>query len=723
MKMNLSKFKKISSDGKTTTMMHPSGHKIIISNQTLSPKMRGELAALPHFDGGGNVADNDVTDQNKAYLANKYPKFPEGNASGQGNNSASVQDAPAKEENDANQHELNRMTSGQSGTAPPPDNHAQLKSIEDAVNEYKGGKLKKFSGGGETAPTPTPSPIPPDAGDDDPMNDPILAGKHQKAYMPPPTKQAKGGQIQQYAAGTPDGGAESEQDSPDQIAQDAAIKSAPQQNSPSQQGQNIPVGQKIGKILGESVRNSPQAQALRATAKGAAALKGFASDVANGVSSGLDDPDAQNTPSAPQQNSGPVGVPVPAQQGGQQDTPNTSPADNGTTAKPTDPSNLPSDPYQAFTQGVNQQLGGIQEQAANAGTIGQQQSSITDAYANMRDQATQKFLGDYDALNTERTNAAQDLKNGMISPENYWNNHSKVMTGIGLILGGFGGQGTANFVNEMMNRDMEAQKANLGAKQSLLDANLKQFGNLQQATAMTGIMQRDALSAHLDSVSQKYAGTQAGAIAAQTSGQLKQQASGTLRQMAMMKTLQDMGNQPNAKNDPDAQIAHQIGVLRVMNPEAAKEAESRMTPGFGSGMGTIPLTPDDRAKLDSGVNFQQQMNRFINWTKTHSGDLNPADRNYGEALAAQLQGSYRNVTNGGVYKEGEQHFIGNVIDSEPTKFLNSVRVLPKLQAVQQESAAQLNNFSRQRGAGPYRGVASPQQSNQNYMPKSAQPIK
>lgn len=50
--IDLKKFKKIKSDDKTSTLQHPDGHSITIVHALLSPKMRGDVHALPMADGG-----------------------------------------------------------------------------------------------------------------------------------------------------------------------------------------------------------------------------------------------------------------------------------------------------------------------------------------------------------------------------------------------------------------------------------------------------------------------------------------------------------------------------------------------------------------------------------------------------------------------------------------------------------------------------------------------
>ena len=142
-------------------------------------------------------------------------------------------------------------------------------------------------------------------------------------------------------------------------------------------------------------------------------------------------------------------------------------------------------------------------------------------------------------------------------------------------------------------------------------------------------------------------------------------------------------------------------ILRMSgNAPIADDKASRHFPGI-NGSASIPLTTGDREEITSGLAFQKELGRFIDWTRGHSGDLNPKDREYGQALAAQLQGAYRMASKGGVYKEGEQGFISHIIDSDPTKFFNEIRVLPKLQAVKQESAAQLDQRLKSHGFEGY----------------------
>jgi hypothetical protein len=155
-------------------------------------------------------------------------------------------------------------------------------------------------------------------------------------------------------------------------------------------------------------------------------------------------------------------------------------------------------------------------------------------------------------------------------------------------------------------------------------------------------------------------------------------------------------------------------------PDMAKQREEHHYPGL-SGQSSVPLSNDDRDALTTGTQFQQKLERFMNWTGSHSGDLSPSDRNAGTAMAAELQGAYRQATHGGVYKEGEQNFISKLIDSTPTKFFNSIRVMPQLKALSDENKQRIDSKAKSLGFDGY-GPAAQQSQSMPSTSKSGRPI-
>lgn len=176
---------------------------------------------------------------------------------------------------------------------------------------------------------------------------------------------------------------------------------------------------------------------------------------------------------------------------------------------------------------------------------------------------------------------------------------------------------------------------------------------------------------------------------------------------AYYNTLTNRGKSGETQGDEQAfqQKTTGMRMLGSQGQEMAKNLEEKHFPGL-KGQASIPLSSEDRNSIESSIEFDQKLNRFIEWTKAHSGDLKPTDVNAGRALAAELQGAYRQATHGGVYKEGEQNFISKLIDQDPTKFFNSVRVLPQLNAISNETNSRLNQLVKSKGFQGYERPAT-----------------
>lgn len=365
------------------------------------------------------------------------------------------------------------------------------------------------------------------------------------------------------------------------------------------------------------------------------------------------------------------------------------------------------------------------------------------------------------AMKAEHDAVAQDFAMGHIKPETYADLYAKkdtlgkIGTLFGLLLSGAGSglTGQPNAVMEMMKQqignDFEAQKSSAANAQNFYKLNLEknlnaatikkmvQEGTLSEQQAK--VAEADArLKTHADARTQaNWAGfhdlvqkvlklpvgssarmegeKQLGILLPQVQGEnyniIDQAAAASA--LAHAAFPQQPGaaptgpGQPLSQNNPEPDFQNQQNTLRLMGKgDLATANESKHFPGI-EGQASVPLSGQDREDINSGINFQEKIKRFIDWTSKHSGELNPAIRKEGEALAAELQGSYRLVTKGGVYKEGEQGFISNIIKSVPTEFFNKVRVIPQLKAVAGESKAQLDQRLKSLGfQGGYKGKST-----------------
>lgn len=366
-----------------------------------------------------------------------------------------------------------------------------------------------------------------------------------------------------------------------------------------------------------------------------------------------------------------------------------------------------------INRGFANQMEGIKQEAAAKGKLGQIQAQAIDDSIKARTEAQVAYQEHYGQLEQERQAHMQDIKDGYIDPNKYWTgdaqgngSHSKIAAGIGMILAGFNPtnnpNAAINFLKSQMDNNLEAQKQNLGAKQNLLSANLRQFGNLKDATEMTRMMQNDLMTSELQSAAAKAQTPLAKAQALQAIGPLQRENAVMQQQFAMRRAMMSLANSPN--QSPQA-VSQMLGYMRITNPEQAKEMESRFIPNVG--LASTPVPDSTRKEITSKQQFNDALVDLRQWTTQHSGDLSPTDIATGKAKAANVQNLYREGINGGVFKQGEQGFISQIIDSDPTKFFNSVRVLPKLDEAMRGNAASLNVLKKSYGL-PVQNTQAPQ---------------
>jgi hypothetical protein len=168
-----------------------------------------------------------------------------------------------------------------------------------------------------------------------------------------------------------------------------------------------------------------------------------------------------------------------------------------------------------FQKGFNAQRKAYLE----TGRLAEKQAELEEAEykKNVLDlEAKQKsYLSELSEVNNEMNNLRSDIMQTKIDPQRFYANMStgnKIGTAIGLILGGIGAglTGGENIVLKQLNnyieQDLYAQKANLGKKESLLSGLMQKYGNVNQAMQMSRIMMTDALSLKMKQIASQYAG-------------------------------------------------------------------------------------------------------------------------------------------------------------------------------------------------------------------------
>lgn len=695
------KFKHIKSDDKSTTLQHKDGHVLTIAHNILSPKMKAQLQALSNV--GKEAQTEDQADESRSVKMSK-------------------------------------------GGPMGPNVHQQA-----LIKEAKGGQIR-MDGGGKVPIPDDNSPAPPKK-----INPSEVAkGSQQGESRPPskiitdtlegwwdPKKKAQGGQIKMAEAGAVPDIAE---------VKDAVSAQSPQDISQTPQipDSQLHLQRIYNSLVSGNVNNSPDQVNTRPWATfgpSGEPPKSFDSNAwtqaeqmaaqeqkTKGIA------DQQKMVHAAQDNevrrrAGILPVDGNAQPGpnaaapgapGTQQQLDQMPPGSEQEAPPVagDKSNLQGqdlgtgDAEDMFRRGLAEDQTGIQGMGQNKGALGIQSGQLEDQRAQAGQEAQQRYSTEFNNLNAERQNHIQDIIDGHIDPNKYWDDHSKIAAGIGMILAGFNPtqspNAAVNFIKYQMDQNMEAQKQNLNSSQNLLKANLEQFHNIHDATEMTRIMQNDVVAHQLMAAANKAQGGPNGMAANQAkmaAGQLLQESSKRVQEFAMRRMLMGAMNSPqSSQGSPGDEQAfnHKYNMLMMVNPEMAKSMAERHVPGIGDA--SVPVPDGAKTLMRAHKDVNQIMNEVLNFAKEHSGTLDPKLRSQGNALINQLQSQIRVAEDQGVYKESEANFMRKTIGESPADFLSSYTTVPKVKELQHLKQQNYNNLLQQYGLRPQQLPQAQQQS-------------
>ncbi len=329
-------------------------------------------------------------------------------------------------------------------------------------------------------------------------------------------------------------------------------------------------------------------------------------------------------------------------------------------------------------------------QAAAAG--GQQQAKVWQDYAKQVSDIDTKYQPMEDRLNKQNQELYGAIQNQKIDPNRLWNNMgagNKVLSAISIILGGVGagmqGNGAQNMalgvIEKEIDRDIDAQKAELGKKQTLFSENLRRLGDARAARSATKAQLMSVAQAQANSIAARSGSAEAMAKAKLLNSQVDLQKAAYVRQAKMFSMISEEG-----QSNPEKLISY----LRVYDPPKAKEMEARYVPGVG--MASVPVSEKARDELATRQNLQSQVHKLRSWAREHSGSLSPDEITYGKALANTVQDGYRSANGQGVFKESEAEFVKGVVAEDPTAFFNNYRVDPKYKALEESNLARLNGL-------------------------------
>jgi len=645
--LDLSKFKKVKVEKDSTTMKHEDGHTLKIAHKALSPQHKKALDAIPAYDDGGEVdAPESGVDSAQASMRKAF-----GYAEG-GEAEPTPTPAPADNHVDTDKAAAFRKSFGGSQTHLP--GYAKGGSVEDFRVESKS------------------NPKTPHA-----LNK-KLVGAAQKQYY------ADGGDVtlsaQDVDPNAPLAIANPKSVAGEEIQQAYEAQHPTQEQSLQTLAQDTPPQDDASKMADASHKY------LDAHAK----LVDAHQKIGEGLAASAGQAQAPVPQTAPEQ---PGMVPS--------TTPDQAP--QGDLVSQAQGNLATQNAAETAAAGQTQKA-----EEAKAGIFGQQAQDMQALH--------QKYQQIGDQLHQKYENLADQVAKGQIDPGHWF--HSKtgsgqVMTVIGMLLGGLsagvgGHPEQANaIVDKFIDQDIDAQKANLQNKNTLLGKYMEMYNSLPQAEAaarltmsagVEGLINQQA--AKLGSANAMNAARMANATRRQA---LLPQLEGLAKGQAMMGMYQSMGKGPGGGSPEDA-YKKQLSDLSVLAPERYKIEEAKYIPNVG--VASQPLPEKMRDELVSRHDLSEKLARLESFAKAHAGTtMDRATVNEGKVLAGEAQNAYRTGTHQGVFKEGDQKFIESLIPSDPTAYFGNTRTLPRYRQLRDSNNSSIQLIHKSYGVKPFQSSA------------------
>lgn len=340
--------------------------------------------------------------------------------------------------------------------------------------------------------------------------------------------------------------------------------------------------------------------------------------------------------------------------------------------------------------------------------------------------AQELYTTRYNKLEKERTDHLGDINNMHIDPDLYWKDHSKIASAIGMIIAGFNPTTKPNaavdFLKYQMDRNIDAQKANLQSKHNLLAANLKQFGNAKDAIDMTRLMQSDVIVNSLSKAAAEARADSAKQAALIAKGKIQREFAPLQMDMAIRQSFNHLAQNPSADPNIDIMAAnHMVNAYRGLGQlDRAKEMESRIVPGVG--VSTMSVSPDIRKELIGHQKLDVALKDLSNFVNTHT-TLIPGTPDYvtGAQKSLDVQTLLRESKLNTVYREGEQPLLDKFIKSNPAGIMKNLVTIPQLKELYNSNIRASNILKEANGlrpsiiqqAHPYEGKTASDENGNN----------
>lgn len=308
-----------------------------------------------------------------------------------------------------------------------------------------------------------------------------------------------------------------------------------------------------------------------------------------------------------------------------------------------------------------------------------EQQKILDESAKDLQLEQLRFDTRMNALNQEQQKLTADVQSAKIDPTRIYDNMTtgnRVLAGISILLGGLG-QGLTgaksnpamDVINNAIDRDIDAQKANLGKKQNLLSINLAKMGDLRNALAATKMQMMTVANTQVQAQAMKAGSKSALAAAQMFQGQMDLEMSKLKYQIASAQAMEDKLNAPEGVSAKDAvKLPQELqdkmvqlpngNYMAAWNKESATEVKKKqgaMYPilslvkeanEFMDKGGTLPLSVRDAKADELRERIKIQLKNLYELGQLTKGDeaiINPLLPNLGDFFNAKARQTVNSI--------------------------------------------------------------------------------
>lgn len=355
--------------------------------------------------------------------------------------------------------------------------------------------------------------------------------------------------------------------------------------------------------------------------------------------------------------------------------------------------------------GFEQQKLGLAQQAAADIKQGQDEARTLADFAKHQQEAAQEFAKQEQHLNTQRDQLKQAIDQQKIDPRRYIERMStgdKVMTTIGLILGGLGAGLTgkenqaATILNKQIDDDIKSQEMELGKKQNLLSENLKELGNLQSARQMTRMMMNDIVDAQLKQVAARAKDPQAKARLLMASGELQMKQGLYAKHQAQETAVNNL--QAKAKTNP-AMYPALIDSLEKIDPKKAADMRERLVPGLGLANSSKDAS-EAKEIMGSAQKAEKTLNQLYALSNKPGKTLSLDDRAEANSLRRQLMGEIRvPILGPGTVNDAERKILEDLVPDVTSFFSRDASNQIKLDTLTKKIKDGMQFHLKARGIG------------------------